>query len=97
MRYLLAIALFALPTLAETTKPIPGHVTLVQPVLPAKKPLLRSLVIPPPPPPQLIAESATCAHIRIVPVDPTLDAQIIRPQTLPTHPMPTYAGSPACR
>jgi hypothetical protein len=97
MRYFVAIALFALPMCAEPTKPLPGHVTLVKPVLPAKKPLLRSLVIPPPPPPTLIADNATCAHIVIVPVDPTLDSRIIRSDTLPTHQMPTYSGSPACR
>lgn len=96
MRYILASLLLALPLLADS-KPLPGHVTLVRPVLPAKKPVLQSLVIPRPAPARLVASTAACSHIVIIPVDPGIDANIPRHESRTTHNMPSYAGSPACR
>jgi hypothetical protein len=33
----------------------------------------------------------------IVPTNPAVDAGMIRHEPLPTHPMPIYAGRPACQ
>jgi hypothetical protein len=47
--------------------------------------------------PERPATLTACSSIVIVPADPGLDANIIRHQPLPVHPMPVYAGRPACR
>ncbi len=96
MRGLLALPLLALP-LAAAPKPLPSHVTLVRPALPAPKPVLRNLILPPSAVPERPATLTACSSIVIVPADPGLDANIIRHQPLPVHPMPVYAGRPACR
>lgn len=96
MRGLLSLPLLALP-LAAAPKPLPSHVTLVRPALPPPKPVLRNLILPPPAAPERPATLTACSSIVIVPTDPGLDANIIRHQPLSVHPMPVYAGRPACR
>ncbi len=97
MRYLLAICLLALP-LAAAPRRLPGHVTLVQPVVPPKKPAPYSNFPVVPKPTRIVATTTTpCAHIRIVPTDPGMDARIVLPESVPAAQMPIYAGRPACR
>lgn len=83
--------------MAAAPKRLPGHVTLVRPVLPPKSPAQPTVRLVPPKPTRIVASTAACAHIVIVPTNPAVDAGMIRHEPLPTHAMPIYAGRPACR
>ncbi|OYW07899.1 MAG: hypothetical protein B7X34_09940 [Acidobacteriia bacterium 12-62-4] len=95
MRYLLAICLLALP-MAAAPRRLPGHITLVQPVVPPKKPAPYSNFPVVPKPTRIVATTTPCAHIKIVPTNPSTDARMVLRESAPAAQMPIYADRPAC-